>query len=121
MWNEDLAHCPGDDKSWSRFACLGERLADLLIELDGEGHAAAAFHVAAKEVASSAGQMVRTGNDVGRRQPAARCQELGRDSGREGEAFRSELRNGEWNLEDDVQLRLSRIALGQQELSGDIH
>src|SRR5438105_4853960 len=116
MRNEDLAHCPGDGKSLACFARLGERLADLLIKLDGQRCAVTAFHVAAKEVTACAGQLVRTFHNVGRRQLAARCQQLGRDAGRKGEAFRSELRDGEWNLEDDVQLRLPWVTLGQQEL-----
>ncbi len=38
-----FAHRPGDRKSRPRFACLGEGFADLLVELDAERRAAAAF------------------------------------------------------------------------------
>src|SRR5205809_7403204 len=105
MGDEDIAHCPGDRKSRPRFACLGERLADLLIELHAQGRASAGLvHVAAKEVTSCAAQLVRTRHDVGRRQLAAGFAQLCGDSCGEGEALRCELLSNEWNLEDDVQL-----------------
>src|SRR5438067_1290347 len=114
MRNEDIAHGLGDGKSRPGFTVLGDRLADLLIELD-------VADVPAEEVTSRAAQLIRALHDVGRREPASRFAKLGGDATRERASFGRQLRREKRDLKHNVELGISGIAFAEQELARNVH